>query len=207
MMRVGEYILNPCRASSLPFWKTEILVLPENMQVERDDLFDKDLYAGFDDDKFFKLCHNLQKIGKSSLPKGFALKECEFEKIAKHIETCYEGAPNINELLVYQDHPTYSPSLWIAIEDEKSGQIVASGVAEIDKQINEGVFEWIQVSKEFRHKGFGQFVVNELLFRLKKLGALFVTVSGRVDNPTNPLCLYRVCGFEDEVIWHVLTKR
>ena len=206
-MTIDEYILNPCRAASLPFWKTEVFVLPKNIQVVRDDLFDEDLYAEFDDDNYFKLRHNLQNIDKSSLPKGFALKECEFEKIAEHIATCYEGVPSINELLSYQERPTYKPNLWIKIEDDKSEQVIASGIAEFDKQVCEGVLEWIQVSKEFRRKGFGKLVVNELLLRLKNEGAKFVTVSGKVDNPTNPCALYHACGFDDQVIWHILSKR
>lgn len=34
----------------------------------------------------------------------------------------------------------------------------------------------------------------------------FVTVSGKVDNLTNPRYLYKACGFYDEEIWHVMKK-
>ncbi len=35
----------------------------------------------------------------------------------------------------------------------------------------------------------------------------FVTVSGKVNNKTNPLALYERCGFSEKVIWHVLSKQ
>ena len=34
----------------------------------------------------------------------------------------------------------------------------------------------------------------------------FTTVSGEVDNKTNPEKLYRRCGFEGDDIWYVLRK-
>ena len=38
-MRAEEYLKDPCRASSLPFWKTEQLILPRGVTVIRDDLY------------------------------------------------------------------------------------------------------------------------------------------------------------------------
>ena len=84
-------------------------------------------------------------------------------------------------------------------------KIVASGIAELDVEIKEGILEWIQVSPEYRGKGLGKFVVNELLWRMKDK-VEFVTVSGKVDDFTNPRGLYIACGFTDEVIWHVMRK-
>jgi len=37
--------------------------------------------------------------------------------------------------------------------------------------------------------------------------ANFVTVSGEVDNSTNPEALYRKCGFIGDDIWHIMTKK
>lgn len=34
----------------------------------------------------------------------------------------------------------------------------------------------------------------------------FATVSGKVNNITNPERVYRKCGFEGNDIWHVLIK-
>ena len=105
----------------------------------------------------------------------------------------------------YQNHAVYDQNLWIAVTERGQDKIVASGIAEIDADIKEGILEWIQVSPEHRGKGLGKFVVNELLWRMKDK-AEFVTVSGKLDNPTNPRELYVSCGFSDEAIWHVMRK-
>ena len=61
------------------------------------------------------------------------------------------------------------------------------------------------MSPKYRGKGLGKFVVNELLWRMK--GKVdFVTVSGKIDNPTNPRDLYKACGFTNEEIWHVMKR-
>lgn len=78
-------------------------------------------------------------------------------------------------------------------------------MAELDAEIKEGILEWIQVSPEYRGKGLGKFVVNELLWRMKDK-AEFATVSGKVNNSTNPRGLYIACGFFGEEIWHVMRK-
>ena len=95
--------------------------------------------------------------------------------------------------------------MWIAVTERGQDTIVASGIAEIDVDIKEGILEWIQVSPEYRGKGLGKFVVRELLWRMKDK-AEFVTVSGKVDNLTNPRDLYLACGFSGEEIWHVMRK-
>lgn len=102
----------------------------------------------------------------------------------------------------YKNHPVYDPFLWVAVKDELTGKTVATGIAELDARIGEGVLEWIQVSPTYRGKGLGAYLVNELLSRLKGK-ADFVTVSGKIKNRTNPLKLYENCGFSEKVIWHV----
>ena len=97
----------------------------------------------------------------------------------------------------------YRPELWLAVADAENGQIAASGIAELDTRIGEGVLEWIQVSPGCRRKGLGSFVVNELLNRMRNQAA-FVTVSGRMNNESNPFQLYRSCGFGSPVIWHII---
>ena len=103
-------------------------------------------------------------------------------------------------------HSTYDPNLWLSIIDTETEKLVATGIAELDSAIGEGVLEWIQVSPDYRRMGLGSFLVRELLCRLNGK-ASFVTVSGMVNNKTNPLGLYLNCGFGEEAIWHVLTKR
>ena len=82
---------------------------------------------------------------------------------------------------------------------------VALGIADFDAEIKEGSLEWIQVLPGKRRMGLGKMIVNELLSRLKGK-ADFATVSGQIDNATNPEMLYRKCGFTGNDIWYVISN-
>ena len=96
----------------------------------------------------------------------------------------------------------YASSLWLAVRDDKTGKIVATGIAELDCECNEGILEWIQVSENYRGCGLGSYIVAELLWRMKDI-AQFATVSGQCNNPANPERLYRKCGFTGNDVWHI----
>ncbi len=100
----------------------------------------------------------------------------------------------------------FSPDLWLAVQEDKSGVIVASGIAELDVQMGEGALEWIQVSPGYRRQGLGRYVVCELLKRMQGKAA-FATVSGKLNHPDRPEALYRACGFAGSDVWHVLTRK
>ena len=205
-MERDVYLANPCKASSLPFWKANKIVIPENMKIVLDaDLHNVDVRE-YIDEKYFKLIHGMNDIEKPVLDSRYEMLCCEVSEYAKHIATCYDDVGiSTEELMNYQTHAVYDQNLWIAVTECGRNTIIASGIAEIDIEIKEGILEWIQVSPEHRGKGLGKFVVNELLWRMKDK-ADFVTVSGKVDNPTNPKGLYAACGFSNEEIWHVMRK-
>ncbi|WP_373736312.1 GNAT family N-acetyltransferase [Bacteroides heparinolyticus] len=204
-MNSEEYLNDPCGASSLPFWKTKKVIIPEHIAVLREDLF---CIADCDgiDEPYFKLMHNLKQIRQPKLITQFELIPCETLDFANHINECYaEESISLDELCAYYLRPVFDPNLWIAVRDATSNRIVATGIAELDSCIGEGILEWIQVSPDYRRRGLGKFLVSELLCRMKDK-AKFVTVSGRMNNPDNPLALYLSCGFANPVIWHVVTK-
>ena len=206
-MKKDIYLANPCKASSLPFWKTNLVKIPENMKIVlEDDLKGVDILE-YSDERFFKLMHHMRDIKRPLLDNKYEMVCCEVSEYAKHIAACYSDVGiSAEELLEYQNHAVYDGNLWIAIRECGQSEIVASGIAEIDEDIKEGILEWIQVSPEHRGKGLGKFVVNELIWRMKDK-AEFVTVSGKVDNSTNPRELYIACGFADEEIWHVMRTK
>lgn len=200
-----EYIKDPCRASSLPFWKTEEIKVPEHLLIVRDDLMPGTEIKG-SDEPYFRMIHRLKDVRRSPVPEGFVLSERGIPAFSEHINECYSDiGVTEEELSAYARRPVYDPSLWVAVTEEKSGRIAASGIAELDTRIGEGILEWIQVSPVYRRKGLGRFVVNELLCRL--LGhADFVTVSGRLLDPSKPEALYSSCGFTGKTVWHVISK-
>ena len=203
-MNAGEYRKDPCGASALPLWKTQTVTVPENLLILRDDVFSPETCKGRDE-PYFKAIHTLEHLEAPCLPEGFALAQCSIEDYAAHIRACYpDTALSTQELRSYRTHPVYDPQLWIAIREASGQNIVASGIAELDARIGEGALEWIQVSPGFRRMRLGRFVVCELLRRMRGR-ANFATVSGKKNDPNEPLALYTACGFQNPVIWHVVT--
>jgi GNAT superfamily N-acetyltransferase len=144
-----------------------------------------------------------------SLPYGFhfrgAAPDLEAEAISGLIGRCYEALqPGVEEVRGWTRQPVFAPSLWVWAWDELHDRPAGLGIAEFDPSINEGSLEWIQVLPEYRGRGLAQGLVLELLRRLHGR-ADFVTVSGEVDNLTNPEELYRKCGFTGADIWWVLS--
>ena len=200
-MTEKEYLQDPCGVSSLPYWKTEKSLITPGVTVVREDGFRADNYAGTDE-RYFKAVHDLVRFPRPDLPPGCNVVSCGADEAARHINVCYSsGAVTLKEMRAYARRPVYDPGLWIAVRDESG--IIASGIAERDDRIGEGILEWVQVSPDHRRGGLGRFVVCELLRRLKGRAA-FVTVSGRLDDPNEPLRMYRSCGFRDPVVWHVI---
>lgn len=205
-MERDVYLASPCKASSLPFWKTNLINIPDNMKIVLEEDMTGIIEQEYTDERYFKLIQRMHDIKKPVLDNKYELVCCEVSEYAKHIATCYDDVGiSTEELMNYQTHAVYDRNLWIAVTECGQNKIVASGIAELDADIKEGILEWIQVSPEYRGKGLGKFVVNELLWRMKDK-AEFVTVSGKLDNPTNPRGLYVACGFSNEAIWHVMKK-
>lgn len=92
------------------------------------------------------------------------------------------------------------------VKEKASSEYVGCGIADFDTETRELILEWIQVLPQHRGKKIGQLIVTELLYRMKDI-ADFGTVSGKVDNLTNPEALYRKCGFSGDDVWHILHKK
>lgn len=63
-VKLDEYLRSPCMASSLPYWKAQKTVIPDNMMIIRDDAFFKDKYTEYKDSPYFKLIHRLKHLEK-----------------------------------------------------------------------------------------------------------------------------------------------
>ena len=196
------YLADPCGASSLSFRKAKRFAVPDYIKIFRDDQFDP-VRCGGEDEPYFKLIHRLRDIKRPGLPDGYKLVPCGGDDLARHIGECYaKERLSADELRAR----TTDRDLMLAVADKADGRIAASGIAEVDCGIREGTLEWIQVSPEHRRRGLGQYIVCELLHRLRRK-ADFVTVSGKMNDSCCPLALYRSCGFTDCAIWHIVTMR
>lgn len=207
MITKEQYLSEPCKAASIPYWKAKSIAIPDSMKILHQDDFDEIEYRQYIDEPYFRLSHNLHGLSAPMLPQGYSLCKATLGDFAVHINSCYEGIGITEaELRSYTTRPVYDAALWLVVKDDQTGNIVATGIAELDREIGEGVLEWIQVSKGHRGNGLGSYIVSELLWRMKGT-AQFATVSGQCNNTTNPEKLYRKCGFTGSDVWHILRKR
>ena len=205
MISPQDYLQDPCRASSLSFRRTNTTVIPENVLILRDDEFAEIPYPAIDE-PYFKLIHRMEWIDQIHLPEDFEMIQCDTADYADHIRECYDGIYiSADDLLKQETYPGFAPGLRIAISERNRKKIIASGIAEYDPLVGEGILDWIQVSPAYRRKHLGKYIVLELLHRLQGK-ADFVTVSGKTNNPDHPIALYKSCGFADMTIWHIITK-
>ena len=201
-----QYLADPCGAASLPYRKAKQMAVPEDVTMIREDQFDPARCSG-KDEPYFKMIHRLRDIRRPVLPAQYQEIPCSAGDLSRHISECYaEERLPADELRARAMQPDFDAGLWLAVMDTTNGRIAASGIAEVDPEIREGTLEWIQVSAAYRRQGLGRYIVSGLLHRLHGK-ADFVTVSGRMNNPDNPLALYRACGFTDCVVWHIIRKR
>ena len=159
--------------------------------------------------KYFRLSRHLENIPENFLPSLFRIQPVnvknDFNQICSFLNVCYPGAQfSEDSIIKWTCFPVFNPHFWIWIVNDE-GFKVALGIADFDDSIKELSLEWIQVHPEFRNKGLGKALVYELLRR--GIGnALFATVSGSIQNETNPEKLYRSSGFSGSDIWYVYSK-
>lgn len=159
--------------------------------------------------KYFRLSRNFENIPENFLPSLFHI-QCinvknDFNQISSFLNVCYPDAQfSEDSILKWTCFPVFNPHFWIWIVND-DGFKVALGIADFDDSIKEISLEWIQVHPEFRNKGLGKALVYELLRR--GIGkASFATVSGSLQNESNPEKLYRSCGFSGSDIWYVYSN-
>lgn len=206
-IKLQDYIENPCRASSLPYWKTKSISVPDDMLIVHDEQYQTGHFDEYNDERYFRLRHDMNELQKPELPHGYDIVFATTSEYVVHINACYSDLSVTDDIIrSYVDLAVYDANLWVAVADAEAKQIVASGIAEYDPEVSEGTLEWIQVTEAHREKGLGQFIVKELLWRMREKAA-FVTVSGKLNNKTNPERLYRRCGFTGSDVWHILRRK
>lgn len=131
MVNAETYLKNPCRVSSIPYWKAKSISVPAGMkilhetefhaaefpeisgtdsrEVKASQYFEASKYV---DEPYFRLCHELKNVEKPLLPRGFSLCNADFGDYAEHINQCYEGI-RIREadLQEYLTRPVFDASL------------------------------------------------------------------------------------------------
>ncbi len=160
--------------------------------------------------RYFRLVHQGAAAARIEAPTGLAFRDVkgrqEVAEVAALINRCYAGmALTPKTVGAWLDHPTAALDLWVWLVERSTEIPVGLGIAELDPVVAEASLEWVQVLPGYRRRGVGTALVSELLGRVAERVA-FTTVSGELDNLTNPEALYRRCGFTGDDVWWVLRR-
>lgn len=160
---------------------------------------------------YFRLSFQPGASGCNRLPPVYRFvnvdPEKDFPAVASIIAACYDSIrPDEASVRSWMKHPVYDPALWVWIENTRTGEREALGIAEFDPSFAEGSLEWIQTHPASRGRGLGQALVNELLTRLAAK-AKIITVSGKCVPDGRVESFYRRCGFQGHDVWWHLQKK
>lgn len=112
----------------------------DNMKILHDREFDTELLKRYVDESYFRLLHHMREIKPVSLPEGYSLYEASILDFVDHINSCYEDIGiTVPEMQNYLAREQYCAELWLAVRDDCKRQIVATGIAELDREIG-GVY-------------------------------------------------------------------
>jgi len=204
-MKLNDHLSNPCGSLSIPYWKDKMFDIPSNVQIyhEKDFIYSEDKHLKIE--KFFRLIHRLNQIPQEDQKVYSISIKNDIDELVNMINISYQNE-NIQvskkDVEQWISRSVFDENLWVKITI--NGKIIASGIAEFDFETKEGILEWIQVLPEYQGCGFGKLIVNALINRLSKI-ADFITVSGRLENLSNPIKLYADCGFQGNDIWYICT--
>lgn len=209
MLSVEDYKKNPCKVSSIPYWKAKSITIPPNMKIVHDNEFDRTLLEYYADRRFFRFAHSL-----TSIPEFPAV---DFKLEVIPADRSDELADVINRSYTHSDicvsadyvkglteTQVYCPELWLGALS--NGKLIGSILCDFDSEIGEAIIEWMQVLPEYRGKGIATALVCRALKKMRDF-AEFATVSGECENCTNPEKVYRSCGFEGDDVWHILSEK
>lgn len=209
MITLEEYKKDPCGSLSVPYWKWKGLALPENMAIVHRRDYRAEDWPEYRDEPYFRLSCRMEDAVAPALF-GYTIRTAADADIPVIAEVINGSYPDIRVSVEYvrslTSTPVYAPVLWILAEEDESGKTVGCAIADLDREAEEGILEWVQVLPEYRAQGIGRLMVRELLRRMKGKAEI-ATVSGQCGNPTRPEALYRACGFAGQDVWHILHKK
>ncbi len=197
---------NPCGTLSIPYWKNKRITLPNSMKILHNNAFEKSYLEAYVDEQYFRLYHSMQNI-RENVPDWIYFRTAEMQDMCLIVSIINQSYIDISvdlwQIIEYTKNTVYDPNLWIIAYVRDTDKPIGCGIADYDDEVKEGALEWIQVLPEYRRRGIGSAIVNQLLYRLSNR-AVFTTVSGKVNSSSNPERLYRKCGFTGNDVWHIL---
>ena len=169
-MSLSEYLKSPCSRSSIPYWKQKYIVIPDDMTIIHDRSFISDNFADYIDETYFRLYHDLKEI-TYIIADDIELVTVTSDLLNVFVDIINASYTDLSvtkeQLESYRKTPVYNPDLWILLKDGVSGEYIGSGIADYDSETGELIIEWVQVLPSYRRHGYGAFIVNYLLNKMK----------------------------------------
>ena len=109
-LSLSEYLLAPCRASSIPYWKTKITDIPDNIQIVHDKNYEESKFADYADEPYFRLYHSLQYIERQHCDgiSIVAASDDNIDEFVRIINASYDDLSVTKEqLLNYRKTPVF----------------------------------------------------------------------------------------------------
>lgn len=209
MIPVEEYLADPCRKLSIPYWKAKRISVPPGVKIIHGSEFSEKMLDNYTDTAYFRLMHSLEHIPVFRAPDIVcrAIGPERMEDVADMINRCYTHSGirvSVDTVKSWMDAEVYCPALWTGAF---SGETMAGSIiCEFDHETGEAAIEWLQVLPEYRNRGIAAALVCRALDEMQKF-ADFATVSGECSNVTAPERVYRRCGFTGGDVWHILQEK
>lgn len=87
MITKEQYLAEPCKVSSIPYWKAKSIAIPEHMKILHHEDYSEIEYQHYIDEPYFRLYHNLQDLSAPTLPKGYSRCEANIADFVAHINS------------------------------------------------------------------------------------------------------------------------
>ena len=150
-----EYLKNPCGMLSIPYWKAEMLTVPDSIRT----IHCRDWKGQYSNSqRFFRIKHDLNDLDPITFDYDTISIDFQAGKLSEMITACYRHdhiAVTEEDILNWKTHKTFREELCIYINAD-NGKMAASGIAEYDENCREGIIEWVQVLPEYRNNGLGK---------------------------------------------------
>lgn len=203
-----DYLTDPTGTSPLAYWKRHHPI-PSLVTVVHEKDFDPEQAADCQVERYFRLVHFLSYVRPVTIPDGLTIRRLTPEDDAALIEQLNQAYHNQDiqvdqaKIDAWREFPVYYPEGWLGLFN--GSELIASIICEYDEEIKEGIVDWLQVSPQYQGQGYGRLILTYALHILAEK-ADFVTVSGSLENQSNPEAVYRRCGFIGQDVWYVMVR-
>lgn len=227
MITIDKYLNNPTKTLHCTFNQYKTRASRRNEVIVPQDKFNENDYHDYFDTTIVRMKHDLNSLTSSKMGRGlsfitftedvyedekkffvddfyFLLKEIfsvsdeEFSQITKKIKD-NDYSSELCFILYINRHSKKA-------QQKRLRYPVGVCYATMDQMIGEATIDKFGILPEFRNKGYGKIILQELLLRLANLDAKFITVALPCYEDHILERLFHSCGFTDDYVWHILKK-